>query len=211
MMTVSQLAKRSGLSRTTILYYERSGLLKPALRTNSNYRAYSEDEVKQLEQICLYRSVGVSVRDIRLMLSAPENKVASLLQRRLQELEEEITQLRGHQHLILKLLRGKNLRRMKNMTKEKWVSIMKAAGFSEADMHRWHRTFEQSSPEEHEKFLEYLHIPGGGNPLNPKVERQSQRQLRNVWAGKRPFSRPTLRLTVAAASSRAASSPDRCR
>jgi MerR family transcriptional regulator, thiopeptide resistance regulator len=158
MMTVSQLAKRSGLSRTAILYYERSGLLKPALRTSSNYRAYGEEEVKRLEQICLYRSVGVGVRDIRLMLSAPESKVASLLKRRLQELEREIVQLRGHQHLILKLLRGKNLRR-KNMTKEKWVSIMKAAGFTEADMQRWHRTFERSSPQEHEKFLEYLHIP----------------------------------------------------
>ena len=159
MMMVSQLAKRSGLSRTAILYYERSGLLQPALRTSSNYRAYGENEAKRLKQICLYRSVGVSVRDIRLMLSAPETKVASLLKRRLQELQREIAQLRGHQQLILKLLRGKNLRRTKNMTKEKWVSIMKAAGFSEADMHRWHRTFEHSSPEEHEKFLEYLHIP----------------------------------------------------
>ena len=159
MMTVSQLAKRSGLSRTAILYYERAGLLKPAFRTGSNYRTYGEDQVKQLEQICLYRSVGVSVRDIRLMLSAPETRIAALLKSRLQELESEIAQLRGHQELILKLLRGKNLRRMKNMTKEKWVSIMKAAGFSQADMQRWHRTFEHSSPEEHEKFLEYLNIP----------------------------------------------------
>ncbi len=159
MMTVSQLAKRSGLSRTAILYYERAGLLNPRLRTSSNYRGYSEEEVKRLQQICLYRSVGVSVRDIRLMLSAPQTKIAALLKCRLQELEREIAQLRGHQQLILKLLRGKNLRRIKNMTKEKWVAIMKAAGFSETDMHRWHRTFEQSSPEEHEKFLEYLHIP----------------------------------------------------
>jgi DNA-binding transcriptional MerR regulator len=159
MMTVSQLAKRSGLSRTAILYYERAGLLKPVSRTSSNYRAYGESEAKQLEQICLYRSVGVSVREIRLMLSSPETKVAALLKHRLQELEREIAQLRGHQQLILKLLRGKNLRRIKNMTKEKWVSIMKAAGFSEADMQHWHRTFERSSPDEHEKFLEYLHIP----------------------------------------------------
>ena len=159
MMTVSQFAKRSGLSRTAILYYERSGLLKPALRTSSHYRAYGDAELRRLQQICLYRSVGVPVRNIRVILSAPETKVASALKRRLQELETEITQLRGQQQLILKLLRGKNLGRMKNMTKEKWVAIMKAAGFSEADMHRWHRTFEHSSPEEHERFLEYLHIP----------------------------------------------------
>jgi hypothetical protein len=44
-------------------------------------------------------------------------------------------------------------------TKEKWVSIMKAAGFDEADMRRWHVEFERSAPDEHQEFLEFLHIP----------------------------------------------------
>jgi hypothetical protein len=44
-------------------------------------------------------------------------------------------------------------------TKEKWVSIMNAAGFEEADMHRWHVEFERSAPDEHQEFLEFLHIP----------------------------------------------------
>jgi len=44
------------------------------------------------------------------------------------------------------------------MTKDKWVSIMKAAGFSEDDMQRWHREFERSAPEDHQEFLQYLHI-----------------------------------------------------
>ena len=45
------------------------------------------------------------------------------------------------------------------MTKDKWVAIMKAAGFSEDDMHRWHREFEKSAPDDHQEFLNYLHIP----------------------------------------------------
>ena len=45
------------------------------------------------------------------------------------------------------------------VTKEKWVAIMKAAGFSEDDMHRWHAEFEKSAPGEHQEFLEFLHIP----------------------------------------------------
>jgi hypothetical protein len=36
---------------------------------------------------------------------------------------------------------------------------MRAAGFSEADMKRWHVEFERSAPEEHQEFLEFLHIP----------------------------------------------------
>ncbi len=36
---------------------------------------------------------------------------------------------------------------------------MRAAGFSEADMRRWHAQFEKSAPQEHQEFLEFLHIP----------------------------------------------------
>ena len=45
------------------------------------------------------------------------------------------------------------------VTKEKWTSIMRAAGFSEEDMRRWHKEFEKSAPQEHQEFLEFLHIP----------------------------------------------------
>ncbi len=44
------------------------------------------------------------------------------------------------------------------MTKEKWVSIMKAAGLTEADMQRWHVEFERAAPDDHQQFLEYLRI-----------------------------------------------------
>jgi hypothetical protein len=44
------------------------------------------------------------------------------------------------------------------MTKDKWVAIMRAAGFSEDQMHRWHAEFEKGAPEEHQEFLEYLRI-----------------------------------------------------
>jgi len=160
MLSVSQIANRFGLSRTTILYYESCGLLKPGHRTSANYRLYGEKEARVLEQICLYRSVGLSVSSIRAMLANPETDVVALLRRRLQELDSDIGRLRKHQRVILRLLQTKNiLRRTKNMTKDKWVSIMKAAGFSEDDMRRWHREFEKAAPEDHNEFLAYLHIP----------------------------------------------------
>jgi hypothetical protein len=36
---------------------------------------------------------------------------------------------------------------------------MKSAGFSEDDMRRWHREFERAAPDDHQEFLQYLHIP----------------------------------------------------
>ena len=45
------------------------------------------------------------------------------------------------------------------MTKDKFVAIMKAAGFTEEQMRRWHVEFERLEPQEHERFLNYLQIP----------------------------------------------------
>ena len=161
MMTVSKLASLCGLSRTTVLYYESQGLLKPELRTGSNYRIYGEREVNTLRQVRLYRSMGMSVREIRSVLSGRDNEVASALKRRLAEVDEEIEVLRGHQKAILKLLQNKSVQRNRGakMTKDKWVTVMKAAGFNEEDMHRWHREFERSAPDDHQEFLQFLHIP----------------------------------------------------
>jgi DNA-binding transcriptional MerR regulator len=160
MITVTQLARRCGLSRSTVLYYESVRVLKPPLRTSSNYRAYSEKDVARLEQVCVYRSAGLGLADIRAILDRPESDASGILKRRLVELNAEIQALRGHQRAILKLLQHKfSFGRKKVITKEKWVAIMKASGFSEADMHKWHAEFERSAPEEHQEFLAFLHIP----------------------------------------------------
>ncbi len=160
MLTVTQLARQCGLSRSTLLYYESIGLLTKPVRTSCNYRSYSQKDVQRLQQICVYRNVGLTLVDIRSILARPENDASSVLQRRLVELDAEITQRRDHQRAILKLLQNnKAFRRMNVVTKEKWVSIMKASGFSDSDMHRWHAEFEKSAPSEHQEFLEFLHIP----------------------------------------------------
>ncbi|HEV2687276.1 MAG TPA: MerR family transcriptional regulator, partial [Bryobacteraceae bacterium] len=103
---------------------------------------------------------GLKLGDIRSILARPDNDASAVLQRRLIELSAEIEKLREHQQAILKLLKHKtSLRRTKMITKQKWISIMKAAGFQEVDMQRWHAEFERTAPEEHQEFLEFLHIP----------------------------------------------------
>ncbi len=154
MLTVSQLARRCGLSRASLLYYESIGLLKPAVRSAGNYRNYGETELRRLQQVCFYRNAGLKLGDIRLILDHPESDAPAVLQRRLIELSAEIDRLRSHQLAILKLLKHKNaLRRTKVITKQKWVSIMEAAGFTRAEMRRWHMEFERSAPDEHQEFL----------------------------------------------------------
>jgi hypothetical protein len=71
-----------------------------------------------------------------------------------------IERLQEHQRAIARLLKSTDqLRRISMVTKEKWTAIMSAAGFTEDDMYRWHAEFEKSAPQEHQEFLEFLHIP----------------------------------------------------
>jgi DNA-binding transcriptional MerR regulator len=161
-LTVTNLARSCGLSRTTILYYESMGLLKAARRSAGNYRVYTEKDLQRLRQICIYRDAGLTLGDIRSLLDQPASDAAGVLERRLLQLNGEIEKLRDHQKAIARLLKKTNqLRRMPMVTKEKWVEIMRAAGFNEEDMRRWHTEFEKSAPQEHQEFLEFLHIPAG--------------------------------------------------
>jgi DNA-binding transcriptional MerR regulator len=161
MWNVTELARSCGLSRGTVLYYESIGLLNPAARTASRYRQYGEREAARLRQIRIFRDAGLTLDDIRVLLDRrSDSDAASVLERRLQQLSAEIERLRGHQRSILALLKHKTrFRRSEVMTKDKWVSIMQASGFSEDDMHRWHAEFEKAAPEDHQEFLSYLKIP----------------------------------------------------
>ena len=159
MWTVTEFARHAGLSRTALLYYESIGLMRKPERSQGNYRCYGERDLARLLEIRAYRDAGLKLDDIRAILDRPPGDAASVLQRRLMELDGEIRTLREHQAAILKLLSHRGLRREKMITKEKWVSIMKACGLSDEQMRRWHAEFERSAPEEHQEFLEFLHIP----------------------------------------------------
>jgi len=160
-LTVTRLARACHLARSTVLYYESIGLLKRPRRTTGNYRLYTENDLDRLRQICAYRNSGLTLTDIRSLLDAPHTaSAAEVLRRRLVELGKAIQQLREHQQAIARLLQIKSFTRSNAMiTKEKWVAVMRSAGFTDEDMQRWHAEFEKSAPGEHQEFLEFLHIP----------------------------------------------------
>ena len=41
-----------------------------------------------------------------------------------------------------------------------WIAMFRDLGLSEADMRRWHGIFESRHPEGHQRFLEWLGLPG---------------------------------------------------
>ena len=160
MYSIGKLARKFSLSRSTLLYYDRLGLLKPVHRLSNGYREYSEREVERLRQICTFRRAGIPLREIRKLLSAPGDGRADALQHQLLELADQMQQIRSQQLLIVELLQKQvSLGGREPLTKDGWVSILRKAGFSSEDMHRWHRQFEAAAPRQHERFLQLLGIP----------------------------------------------------
>jgi len=159
MFTVGRLARRFGLSRSTLLYYHSIGVLRPSARSEANYRVYTEADAARLEAICRYRKAGLALQEIRSLLDAPDDRTAAILERRLEALNDEIGQLREQQRVVVRLLRSRALRReTRSMDKAGWVAILRATGLGEEEMLRWHVEFERRAPEAHGDFLESLGI-----------------------------------------------------
>lgn len=157
MLTVSALAKKVNLSRTTLLYYEREGLLKPAIRSANGYRLYGQKELEKLALIVDYRALGVPVSEIAILLEG-DGEQKKILQKQLRRLREEMERLHQQQLAILKFMKQPDIAEDGRVSKERWTEIMRAAGLSDGDMHNWHIQFEKLEPKAHREFLESLQI-----------------------------------------------------
>jgi DNA-binding transcriptional MerR regulator len=161
MLTIGRLARTAGLSRSTLLYYDRIGLLRPSRRTAAGYRAYDQGDAARLERIRVLRETGLPLAQIKRLLSAPPgSETARVLESQLGRLAAQIAALRGRQRLVVKLLgKPRLLEDASPMNRARWTTLLRAAGFDDAAMRRWHEDFERTAPREHQEFLEFLGIP----------------------------------------------------
>ena len=159
MISVGRLARKVGLSRTTLLYYDRIGLLNPAARSEAGYRLYGEGEVERLKTICAYRDAGLSLEEIKQLLVRPEAPDEKILRQRLTQLDRDIGRLRVQQRAILGILQSLGgAASIAAIDKDAWIGILRAAGLGDEDMSRWHAQFERDAPDAHHAFLLWLGI-----------------------------------------------------
>ncbi len=77
--TVQKLASLAGVSARTLRYYDEIGILEPARINSSGYRIYGEKEVDMLQQILFYREMGLSLEEIREIVTGPGFDMAEAL------------------------------------------------------------------------------------------------------------------------------------
>ena len=159
MYTIGQLAKQFSISRSTLLYYDSIGVLSPGERNNANYRLYTQHDIERMEKIVMFRNAGLSLEAIKFLLDQEGCDLDVALENRLTNINAEIQSLRQQQNLILKLLKNSDKSKLsRSITKEVWISLLKAAGLDEAGMEKWHIEFERTSPQGHQDFLESIGI-----------------------------------------------------
>jgi DNA-binding transcriptional MerR regulator len=157
--SISGLAGAFGLSRSTLLYYDRIGLLKPSGRTGSGYRYYSTKDYRRLERIRDFREAGLTLKEIRAVLLSGGKPGVKLLDKRIHETATSILDLK-HQQRILAAMRSRIATSNPSalVDKELWVDMLEVAGMGPKARKRWHAEFERRAPEGHNEFLLSLGI-----------------------------------------------------
>ncbi|MEE9120471.1 MAG: MerR family DNA-binding transcriptional regulator [Syntrophobacteria bacterium] len=101
MMRIGELAKKVGITTQAIRYCERIGLLGKPARTPSGYRVYGQEAVDFLGFVKKAQGLGFNLQEIKTTGRRPCGYVAEQTQKKLQEVEKKIRELREFRRLFL--------------------------------------------------------------------------------------------------------------
>ena len=108
-MKIGELAKTTGMTTKTIRYYELHRLLQEPQRTESGYRLYGREDTERLEFIKKAKRLGLSLEEIRDILTLHEQKqalcvdVLALLDQKLERVETVIRELDQFRREMMRL------------------------------------------------------------------------------------------------------------
>lgn len=63
--SIDEAAARTGLTKHTLRYYEREGLLPPIAKASSGHRRYTDDDIGWVKFLQLLRATGMPIREAK--------------------------------------------------------------------------------------------------------------------------------------------------
>ena len=102
-MTIKDVEERTGLSRSNIRFYEKEKLIEPSRNESNGYRDYSENDVENIKKIAYLRTLGISIEDIRNIISEKVT-LQEMLEKQKEVLKNQITDLNKAKLMCEKML-----------------------------------------------------------------------------------------------------------
>ncbi|MHB8097291.1 MAG: MerR family transcriptional regulator, partial [Erysipelotrichaceae bacterium] len=96
--TVNKVSQLTGVTIKTLHYYEKIGLLIPTRVGVNNYRYYSNDDIKRLQEILVYRTMDFSLNDINEILKNQTNES------RIIRLEKQLEIVKNHMNNLQEII-----------------------------------------------------------------------------------------------------------
>lgn len=99
--TISDFAKLMGISRQTLIYYDRIGLFKPIRTMENKYRLYSRSQINVISMISMLSEMGVPLKEIKMIVdSISPDTAIEILNKQKKEVEEKLLKLRMLDEMI---------------------------------------------------------------------------------------------------------------
>ncbi|WP_395639676.1 MerR family transcriptional regulator [Pseudolysinimonas sp.] len=67
--SIDEAAARTGLTKHTLRYYEREGLLPPIAKASSGHRRYTDDDIGWVKFLQLLRATGMPIREAKAFVT----------------------------------------------------------------------------------------------------------------------------------------------
>jgi DNA-binding transcriptional MerR regulator len=72
MFTVGELSKLTGVTVRTLHHYDEIGLVRPSQRSHAGYRLYTGDDVLRLQQVLMFRELGLPLDEIAAVIDCED-------------------------------------------------------------------------------------------------------------------------------------------
>jgi DNA-binding transcriptional MerR regulator len=198
-LTAAACAARTGLTIRALRVYERSGLLKPP-RARSGWRQYGRRELARLNTICVLKTAGLTLAQIRVVLHRSEPPLQQILQAQIENwhrkkedadrgqrtAEAALQKLRTNHALdidaLCELIRGNQVG---SVSREIGVFMQRIIALPPTERAAWaSRHNEEINPQAAQEFQEAVRAR-----IDPALERL-------MVAGAKPSSRAVQRVIV---------------
>ncbi|MBL0596286.1 MerR family transcriptional regulator [Aeromonas jandaei] len=181
-MKISELARRCGLARSTLLYYEKLGVIA-GTRGANGYRHYDDEDLQRLQMVQALQAGGLSLKQCLACLAGEIDQAE--LQARVRELDDELARMQRARDLLadlagLRAHSGEEFKawqlQLQREAPEAYFAWVMKQGFSEKD--RYHLQWLSKDMNEHERYIkDFIQLLDGMSYWGPGDRAFTQQQF----------------------------------